>query len=220
VEKLAEHAIETFNRLDIWMNNAGISAPYGPTAHIDPETFIRVLRTDIFGVFYGSRIAMDHFLQKGAGKLINILGRGDRQPVPNQNAYASSKAWVRNFTLALAKEYKETGIGVFAYNPGLMYTDLLQKNIVIEGYETRLRPLATVMRLWAKPPETPAEKAVWLASAATDGRTGLVVRELNGIALLSGVLGEGLRRLTGRPAPEMEMETETVPPASSAPLPD
>ena len=56
-------------------------------------------------------MALQHFLaQARGGKLINLLRRGENGPVALQNAYASSKAWVRNFTLALAKEYKKTGL--------------------------------------------------------------------------------------------------------------
>ena len=213
VEALAAHALETFGPFDIWVNNAGISAPYGPTAHIPPEAFVTTLQTDIFGVYYGSLVAMRHFLPKRSGKLINMLGQGDRRPVPLQNAYATSKAWVRNFTLALAKEYQESGVGVFAFNPGLMPTDLLTQVEAVEGYEARLKPLEMVIRLWANPPEVPAAKALWLASAATDGRTGLEVKVLTPAHLLGGVLREGLRRLLRRPAPVVELKVHSIPPA-------
>ena len=42
-----------------------------------------------------------------------------------QNGYASSKSWMRTFTLSLAKEYAKSGVGVFAFNPGMMSTDFL-----------------------------------------------------------------------------------------------
>jgi NAD(P)-dependent dehydrogenase (short-subunit alcohol dehydrogenase family) len=64
----------------------------------------RVVRTKILGEYCGSWVALRHFLAQGTGgKLINLLGRGHTTPVALQNAYASSKAWVRHFTLALAK---------------------------------------------------------------------------------------------------------------------
>ncbi len=211
VEALAAQALDTFGRFDIWVNNAGISAPYGPTVHIPPESFVATLQANIFGVYYGSLVAMRHFLPKHSGKLINMLGQGDRQPVPLQNAYATSKVWGRNFTLALAKEYRDSGVGVFAFNPGLMFTDLLTRVEALEGYEARLKPLETVMRLWANPPEVPAAKALWLASAATDGQTGLEVKVLTPAHLMGGVLREGLRRLLRRPAPAIEIKVHSVP---------
>jgi NAD(P)-dependent dehydrogenase (short-subunit alcohol dehydrogenase family) len=213
VEALAKFAIQTYGHLDVWVNNAGISAPYGPTVHIEPDAFITVLKTNIFGVYYGSIYAMRHFLPRHGGKLINILGRGDKGPVPMQNAYASSKTWVRAFTLALAKEYKQSGVGVFAYNPGLMQTDLMEKIDAIAGYEDRLTPLTTVMEMWANPPSVPAERAVWLASSATDGRSALEVKELDLLHLLSGVVRLSLRRLMGFTESTYQMQVHSVKPS-------
>ena len=212
MEALAKYAAQTYGGFDVWVNNAGISAPYGPTVHIEPEAFINVLKTNIFGVYYGSIYAMRQFLPSHSGKLINILGRGDNGAVPMQNAYASSKTWVRAFTLALAKEYKESGVGIYAYNPGLMQTDLMEKIEAVAGYEDRLTPLTTVMEMWANPPEVPAERAVWLASSATDGRTGLEIKELNLLHILKGMLLFGARRLMGQEGSNYQMQVHSVAP--------
>ncbi|MEJ2599025.1 MAG: SDR family NAD(P)-dependent oxidoreductase [Anaerolineales bacterium] len=217
VEALANFALQTYGSFDIWVNNAGISAPYGPTVHIEPEAFIGVLKTNIFGVYYGSIYAMRHFLPRRAGKLINVLGRGDRGSVPMQNAYASSKTWVRTFTSALAKEYKESGVGIFAYNPGLMRTDLMEKVDAVAGYEERLSPLNMVMELWANPPEVPAQRIVWLASSATDGRSGLEVKELDWMHMLSGIVRLGIRRLLGRNESEYHLQVHSIPPSFPVP---
>lgn len=213
VQALAAHAVQTFGKLDIWVNNAGTSDIYGPTASIDPARFEQVLRTNIFGEYYGSLVAINYFLAQGTnGKLINLLGRGDRQPVAFQNAYASSKAWVRNFTLALAKEYAESGIGIYALNPGLVDTDLLRKVSAVEGYEQKLKPLSTIIRLWGNPPPVPAQKAVWLASAATDGKTGLEVQFLGRPQVFAGLLKDLSRRVRRQSPPVLPLEITSVAP--------
>ena len=102
VEALAEMAVTSFGRLDIWVNNAGAGAPYGPTISIPSDRFLRVVQTNILGVYHGSLTAMKHFIPQKSGKLINLIGRGAEGPVPFQNAYASSKIWVRSFSKALA----------------------------------------------------------------------------------------------------------------------
>ena len=201
VKALANHVVKMFGNIDIWVNNAGYGGIYGPTATIDPQDFERVLRTNILGEYYGSWVALQRFLAQGTGgKLINLLGRGDTTPVAFQNAYASSKAWVRNFTLALAKEYKKTGIGIYAFQPGLVETDLLRRVSVVQGYEKKLKIFSTIIRIWANPPSVPAEKAVWLASAATNGKTGLEVHVLTPGKQIAGLLRE-LRRLVQRQPP-------------------
>lgn len=213
VEALAAHAVTKFGRFDIWVNNAGMASPWGPTVHVPPEAFLQTTRTNILGVYYGSIVAMRHFLPKKAGKLINILGRGDSGPAPMQNAYGSSKAWIRNFTAALAKEYKDSGVGVFSYNPGMMTTEFLTRVEVVRGFESGLNALPTIIRMWAKPAEVVVPKTVWLASAATDGRTGLEVRTMNMVSMVSGAVREGLRRITGQKAAGPGPEVTPVPPA-------
>ncbi len=215
VEALADFAVQTFGKIDIWVNNAGVSAVYGPTAEIPRGSFERVISTNILGTYYGSLAALDRFTAQGSGKLINLLGRGDRKPIANQNAYTASKAWVRSFTLALAQEHKDQGIGIYAFNPGLVDTDLLRKPDAVAGYEQRLKPLSTVIQMWGNQPEVPAEKALWLASAATDGKTGLEVKLLTPTVLVRGVLKLLRSKITRKPLPEVPLDVTTVAPRSA-----
>lgn len=210
VEALADFALARFGRLDIWVNNAALSAPYGPTTGIAPAAFTAATMTNVLGTYNGSVVAMRHFLPRRQGKLINLLGMGDTRPVPYQTAYASSKSWIRSFTLALAKEHKEIRVGVFAFNPGLMLTDLVTDVEAVPGWEERVKVLPTILRLFGNPPEVAAARALWLASPATDGRTGLETKVLTKSRMLLGLWREGLRRLTGRPAPAIPFSVRTA----------
>lgn len=199
VESLAKAAVSTFGRLDIWVNNAGISAPYGLTMSISPERIKQVVETNIMGVYYGSHVAMQHFLAQHSGKLINLLGRGESGPVPYQNPYASSKAWVKSFTQALAREYNGTGVEVMAFNPGLVITDMLTQVDVVAGFEEKVLPLNTVIRFWGNLPEVPAQKVVWMASSATDCRNGLMINFMSFGRMMTGAGKEFLRWITRAP---------------------
>ncbi len=199
VERLAQGAVSTFGGLDIWVNNAGISAPYGLTMSISPERIKKVVDTNIMGVYYGSRVAMRQFLVQRSGKLINLLGRGGSKPVPYQNIYASSKAWIKSFTMSLAREYAGAGVEVMAINPGLVITDLLTQVDVVAGFEEKVLPLNTVIRLWGNLPEVPAQKVVWMASSATDRRNGLIVNFLSFGRMMAGVGKELWRRIIRAP---------------------
>lgn len=212
VEALARAALDKYGRIDIWVNNAGISGPYGPTIEIDPEHFVEVVNTNILGVYNGSMVAALHFTSGNAGKIINVVGRGARGPVPFQNAYASSKAWVRSFTLALAHELGERGIGVYVLSPGMIRTNMLQQPEVVEGYEDHLgERYQTVLRMWSGPAVEAAQAAVWLAGPATDGRTAIDRRMLTPPRLIAGVLREAARRLLGRPSPSIEVSPMIIP---------
>jgi NAD(P)-dependent dehydrogenase (short-subunit alcohol dehydrogenase family) len=164
-------------------------------------------------------MAMRHFVPRKTGKLINVTGAGAKKPAPNQNAYGSTKAWIRIFTLALAKEYADSGVGVFVLQPGLMDTELLTEIVTFEGHEQRLRRVMPhLIRAIGKPPEVPARKALWLASSATDGKTGLDVHVGSGASIMLGFLQEGLRGLLRRPGPQVELNVRVIPSALE-PLP-
>jgi len=92
VETLAEYATRQYGRFDVWVNNAGLTPPYGPAMHVSPNAFLRTVNANIIGTYHGSLVAMRVFLSEAAGKLINVLGRGsDGRTSVMQTAYASSK---------------------------------------------------------------------------------------------------------------------------------
>ena len=213
VRQLGRLAQEQFGGLDIWVNNAGLSAPYGATMHLEPRDFTAVVQANILGTYWGSREAMRYFLARGAGKLINVLGRGADGPVAYQNAYAASKAWVRSFTLSLAKEYRQSGVGVFGFLPGMVRTDMLIRPTAVDGFEGRLRVMETIVRMWAQEAEIPARRAVWLASSATDGQTGRIVRAAGMGWMVRGALREGWQRISRREQQQFGVTVEVRPAA-------
>lgn len=218
VEALADFAVRTYGRFDVWINNAGYAPPFGPTAHVPSAAFLHAVQTNIIGTYNGTLVALRTFLPEARGKLINILGRGsDGRPAPMQNGYAASKAWERSFTLGLAKEYEDSGVGIFALNPGMMSTDFLTDLQAVSGYEKRLDAMPTIVRMWATSPKTPAQKVIWLASSATDGKTGLSLSQMGPAQMLGGAVREGLRRLMRRPAPPLDMKVAIIP--AALPLP-
>ena len=211
LEALADLAIASFGKLDVWVNNAGVGAPYGPTISVPSDSFTRVIQTNILGVYYGSLTAMKRFIPQKTGKLINLIGRGAEKPVPFQNAYASSKMWVRSFSKSLAQEYKALGIGVYIFNPGLVLTDMLTQVDAIEGFGRQMGALNTVINLWGNAPEVPARKAVWLASAATDGKTGLETSVLTPGLLIGGGLRQLSRWVRRQPNRIMDVKITEIP---------
>ncbi|MGZ3951532.1 MAG: SDR family NAD(P)-dependent oxidoreductase [Flavisolibacter sp.] len=214
VDGLARFAVQKYGGFNIWINNAGIAGPYGHTLDLSLDQFLSVLRTNIEGVYYGSRVALSHFLPRKSGKLVNILGAGSKKPAPNQNAYGSSKAWIRVFTLALAEEYRRSGVGVFTLQPGLMETELLTEVVTFENNEKRLRSfMPFLIRAAGKNPDVAARKLLWLVSTATDGKTGLDVSVSPRYSFLLGFLREGIRSLLRFSARPVEMNIKTIPSA-------
>ena len=190
VELLREEAL-AHGTLDIWVNNAGAPGVYGPTASTPVDDFARVVHTNILGTFHGARVALPVFLGQGHGDLVNMYGAGDRGPVALQNAYASSKRWVRQFTETLRAETRGTGVRVHGMNPGLVTTDLLGSVTSQQGYERRLSGLQVVVGLWGQTPDVAAQPLLLLVTSDAAEfrdltRTTLVVRGIR--SLLTGRL--------------------------------
>lgn len=164
VERVRDEALR-HGVLDIWVNNAGAAGVYGPTASTPVADFERVVRTNILGTFYGSRVALGVFLAQGHGDLVNLYGRGADEPVPLQNAYASSKAWIRNFTRALKGEVRGSNVRVHGMNPGLVLTEMLGRVSVQAGFENRVKALPVVVGLWGQPPEVAARPLLDLVTS-------------------------------------------------------
>lgn len=181
VNVLAQQTLERFGKIDIWLNNAGISGPYGPTLAVPTEDWQAVIATNLMGTYHGTLVALKHMLPLNQGKIINVLGAGDQDSQVDKydfmSAYACSKAAVRRFTLVVAEEYRQTGISVLGLRPGLMATDLMTTiEPLTEGAAQRLEKLAFPLSLFTTPPEQLRETVVTMASAATDGVTGKIYR--------------------------------------------
>jgi NAD(P)-dependent dehydrogenase (short-subunit alcohol dehydrogenase family) len=197
VEALRDEAISR-GTLDIWINNAGTSGVYGPTASTPVDDFTRVVRTNILGTFHGARVALPVFLQQGHGDLVNLYGQGDRGPVALQNAYASSKRWIRQFTETLRLETKGTGVRVHGMNPGLVETDLLGRVASQPGFEHRLGALQVVVALWGQSAGQAARPIVDLVTSEAAEFRFLTKRRLVTHGLRN-ILGGRLRRTNRMP---------------------
>lgn len=206
VEALRDEAL-AHGTLDIWVNNAGTSGVYGPTASTPVDDFEKVVRTNILGTFHGSRVALPVFLAQRHGDLVNVYGQGDQGPVALQNAYASSKRWVRQFTETLRAETKGTGVRVHGMNPGLVITDMLGDITSQRGYEQRLGALQVVVGLWGQSADVAAEPLLRLVTS-----NAAVYRDLNPPTMV----GRGLRNLLAgrvRRSNRMPMKVTVVEPS-------
>lgn len=187
-DEAARHGV-----LDIWVNNAGAAGVFGPTATTPVADFERVTHTNILGTYYGSRVALGVFLAQGHGDLVNLYGRGDDRPVPLQNAYASSKAWVRSFTRALQGEVRDTDVRVHGMNPGLVRTDMLGRVSTQVGFEGRMKALPVVVALWGQAPDVAARPLLDLVTSERREFRDLTRRTMLTRALANAVGGR-LRR--------------------------
>jgi NAD(P)-dependent dehydrogenase (short-subunit alcohol dehydrogenase family) len=110
VEALAEQAIVAYDRIDTWVNNAGVSI-YGRIEEVPLDDAQRLFETNYWGVVHGTLAALPHLKLHG-GALINVGSELSETAIPLQGHYAASKHAVKGFTDTLRIELAEEGAPV------------------------------------------------------------------------------------------------------------
>lgn len=145
-ERIAARAKETFERLDVLVNNAAIQDPIGPSWENSWEQWQAAIRVNLLAPVALCRLVVPWMAERRRGKIINLSGGGATGPRPNFSAYAVSKTALVRFSEILAAETSDLGISVNCIAPGAMATAMLQSivqsgpSLAGEGeYETALR---------------------------------------------------------------------------------
>ncbi|MBN2699165.1 MAG: SDR family oxidoreductase [Bacteroidales bacterium] len=127
---LWDGAVNAFGRVDIWVNNAGISSDQVLFHELQPEVFTRIIDTNVRGLMLATHIVYNRMLKQGSGAIYNMEGLGsDGRRITGLTAYGTSKRAVRYFTDAFAAEVKEGPVIVGTISPGMVLTDLTMSQV-------------------------------------------------------------------------------------------
>jgi 2-dehydro-3-deoxy-L-rhamnonate dehydrogenase (NAD+) len=162
-----EHA---WSRLDVLVNNAGITGRSFPIWELTDEDWRRVIDVDLTSVFLCCRAAVKVMLRQGSGRIVNIASIAGKEGNPTLVPYSSAKAGVIGLTKALAKEVATRGILVNAVAPAVIGTELLKQ---MEASTVDLLISKIPMGRVGEPEEVAALVA-WLASEECSFSTGAV----------------------------------------------
>ena len=126
VQLLWNESVSRFGRVDIWINNAGLSGPQNLLWEQSVPIAREVVNTNLLGVIYGAKVAMTGMLEQGSGAIYNMEGMGsDGRIHSGLTLYGMSKYGLKYLTDALAKEAQESPIIIGALRPGMVATALL-----------------------------------------------------------------------------------------------
>jgi NAD(P)-dependent dehydrogenase (short-subunit alcohol dehydrogenase family) len=127
MQTLWDHAVATFGRVDVWINNAGLSAPRRPLPEVSEETVSAVVAANLIGVTNGCAVALPGMqAQPEGGWIWNMEGFGSGgQKQPGMTTYGATKRAVTYLTESLVKETKDGNVKVGFLSPGIVATDLL-----------------------------------------------------------------------------------------------
>jgi gluconate 5-dehydrogenase len=174
VGALVDLAVQTYGRLDVLVNNAGINIPK-PAEELTPEEWNRIIGVNLTGTFLCCRAGGAVMLRQGAGCIVNICSVHGHvgSYVHKAAAYNASKAGIINLTRSLALEWGERGVRVNGISPGALRTELMAKRLADEAYVQRTLDRLAIKRIGA--PEDIVGAAIFLASPAAVWLTGQIL---------------------------------------------
>lgn len=176
VERMVRVTVETFGRLDVLFNNAGVNFP-ASVEEITEEMWQRSLDVNLKGVMLGSRYAIPEMLKTGGGSIINTASMLGLVASPRQAPYAAAKGAVVMLTRQMAIDYAQRNIRVNCLCPSEVNTEMNRRFI-----EQSPNPQAELRRVLARipmdrmaEPEEIASAALFLASDDSSYITGVAL---------------------------------------------
>jgi NAD(P)-dependent dehydrogenase (short-subunit alcohol dehydrogenase family) len=198
IEPLVDGIYRDHGRIDVLVNNAGISPMYGRLSDVTEELFDKVLGVNLKGPFRLAALVGERMVAAGGGSIINVSSTGSVRPTRDIVPYATAKAGVNAMTIGLAHAFGPT-VRVNAVMPGPFLTSIA-RSWDMDVFEERARTFP--MRRAGQSDEI-VGAALYLASDASTYTTGSILTVDGGAQWSMAGTGEG--------APETQLEVNSSP---------
>jgi 3-oxoacyl-[acyl-carrier protein] reductase len=170
VQVATQGTIARFGKIDVLINNAGITGGNAPTWELDPKAWRRVIEVNLVAPYLTSRSIVPHMRERGYGRIVNIASVAGKEGNPNASHYSASKAGLIGLTKSLAKELATQGILVNCVTPAVAKTDLFAQ-MTQQHIDYMLAKIP--MNRFVEPSEI-AATVCWLATEECSFATGAV----------------------------------------------
>jgi len=171
VSQIIGFAVKKYGRLDLAVNNAGISNETKTIGDSDPAKFQAMLQTNVMGVYLCMKYEIQQMLKNGGGSIVNLASIAGLNGIPYAGPYAATKHAVVGLTKSGALDYATQNIRINAVAPGAIRTDIIAGFIEQGQYDeatiSAMHPMARMGN-----PEEIAHGIAWLLSDEASFVTG------------------------------------------------
>ena len=179
VEAAIQHTIDTFKSIDVALNNAGIGGEANKVGDLSEEAWLKVINTNLNGVFNCMNQELKHMTKQKKGVIINMSSILGKVGFATSSHYVAAKHGIIGLTQSAALEYATEGIRINSICPGFIETPLLTNAGIIENsdihkYIIGLHPMKRLGK-----PEEVAAGFIFLASDDSTFMTGTTL-EIDG----------------------------------------
>ena len=174
VGQMIGFAVKKYGRLDLAVNNAGISNETKTIGDSDPAKFQAMLQTNVMGVYLCMKYEIQQMLKNGGGSIVNLASIAGLNGIPYAGPYAATKHAVVGLTKSGALDYATQNIRINAVAPGAIKTDIIAGSIAQGQYDeatiSAMHPMARMGN-----PEEIAHGIAWLLSDEASFVTGHIL---------------------------------------------
>ena len=164
VKALVDFTVDTYGSLSFAFNNAGTDGEFAPIGEMDSAIFDRVMKINLYGVFYCMKHEVVAMEASGGGAIVNTSSSNGIVGIPRNPSYNASKFAVIGITKNVAIDYGSRGIRANALAPGPTATSMLTRALDRQPPEVIAAMYASLPMRDLLEPEDQANAAVWLCS--------------------------------------------------------
>lgn len=166
LERVWDCAVDRFRRVDVWINNAGVSNAQKPFYDLPKSDIETVVGGNLIGTMNGVHLALTKMREQGQGHVFTMEGYGsDGATQPGMSIYGATKTAIRYFTRSVVEETRGGPVKVGSLSPGIVVTDLLL-DVYRRGSPENWKRQRWLFELIADPVE---DVAPWLAEQVLAG---------------------------------------------------
>lgn len=137
-KNLIQNTIETFGRIDILINNAGISMR-AMFLELDLDVIKRLMDTNFWGTIYCTKYALPYLL-KSKGSVVGVISTAGYLGLPGRTGYSASKFAIRGFLNTLRVEHRYDGLHVMVFAPGFTASNIRNMALLADGSHQGMTP--------------------------------------------------------------------------------